>query len=120
MKRFVYSALVIAVTGSAALLILKRPGLITGWVLGVALGLVNFSSLLSNLSKAQAAVNPETTGKFRKNFFIRYLLLAGAFFLIIQLGRDQLGSAVLGFLSLYAVLFIDYFIRVRKKKTGNS
>ncbi len=115
-RRFLFSALIIAVTGSFALWFMKRPNLIIGWWLGIATGLVNFSSLLASLNKTrtESAVK-SSTGKFQKTFFLRYLLLAGVFFLIIQLGKDQLGSAVLGFLSLYVVLFLDYFLRFKKR-----
>ena len=114
-RRILYSALMIAVTGTLALFIFKRINLAVGWWLGILIGLVNFSSLLSSLKKAQTASQEKLTGKFQQVFFLRYLLLAGAFFLIIQLGREQLGSAVLGFLSLYVALFIDYFFRFKKQ-----
>ena len=117
-SRLIYSALIVALVGTVAIWFIKQPHLILGWWLGVAIGLVNFSSLLSSL-KPQAAPKGSTI-KFQKSFMVRYLLLAAAFFLIIQLGRDQLGSAVLGFLSLYVAFFIDYFIRSRKRKPSNS
>ena len=120
-RRFLFSALIIAVAGSFALWFMKLPNLIIGWWLGIATGLVNFSSLLASLNKTrtESAVK-SSTGKFQKKFFLRYLLLAGVFFLIIQLGKNQLASAVLGFLSLYVVLFLDYFLRFKKRKAGDS
>ena len=114
-RRILYSALIIAATGSLALFILHRFHLAVGWWLGILIGLVNFSSLLSSLKKVQTPAKEKSTGKFQQVFFLRYLLLAGAFFLIIQLGKEQLGSAVLGFLSLYVALFIDYFFRFKKQ-----
>lgn len=118
-RRILYSSLLIAVTGSFSLWAMKQPLLIIGWLLGVVIGIVNFSSLLSSLNKTQAAPAKPVTG-FQKAFFIRYLLLAGAFFLIIQMGRNQLGSAVIGFLSLYVTLFLDYLFRLKKHKNTGS
>lgn len=114
-RRILYSALLIAATGSLSLWLMKMPMLIIGWVLGIIIGIVNFSSLLSSLNKTQTAAAKPVSG-FQKAFFIRYLLLAGAFFLIIQMGRNQLGSAVVGFLSLYIALFLDYLFRLKKSK----
>ncbi len=118
-RRVLYSALLIAATGSFSLWIMKQPILIIGWLLGIIIGIVNFSSLLSSLNKTQSTPIKPVTG-FQKAFFIRYLLLAGAFFLIIQMGRNQLGSAVIGFLSLYIALFLDYLFRFKKSKNAGS
>lgn len=116
-RRTLLSALLIAVVGCASLWVMKRPSLMIGWLLGIAIGIVNFSFLLSSVRKQQAssAGGKSPTGKFQKSFFARYVLLAGAFFLIIQLGRDQLGSSVMGFLSLYVALFVDYLFRAKQK-----
>lgn len=114
-RRILYSAFIIAVTGTIVLFVLKLPNLAVGWWLGILIGLVNFSSLLSSLKKAQTPSTEKSPGKFQQVFFLRYLLLAGAFFIIIQLGREQLGSSVLGFLSIYVALFIDYFFRFKRQ-----
>ena len=114
-RRILYSAILIAAAGSLSLWLMKTPVLIIGWVLGVIIGIVNFSSLLASLNKTKTATAKPVSG-FQKAFFIRYLLLAGVFFLIIQLGRNQLGSAVVGFLSLYIAFFLDYLFRLKKKQ----
>jgi hypothetical protein len=49
-------------------------------------------------------------------FFLRYLALALVFFLILQLGREQFGAALLGFGSYYVAMLADYLIRLRKGK----
>ncbi len=116
-RRLLYSALIVALAGTVAIWFLKQHSLILGWWLGTGIGLVNFSSLLSSLSQQTTTKAP--AGKFQKTFMARYILLAAAFFLVIQLGRDQLGIAVLGFVSLYIAFFIDYFIRTRKRKISN-
>ena len=119
-RRIIYSALIIAVIGTVALWFMKRPLLIMGWWLGAVIGLVNFSTLLASLNKVKTSPEKSSTGKFQKSFFLRYVLLAAAFFLVIQLGKDQLGSAVLGFLSLYIALFLDYFLSYKKRKAAGS
>lgn len=114
-----YLALAVGIAGTLAIWMVKRTPLAIGWWLGVGIGVLNFSSLLSSVQRSQKEVEggaKKVTTKLSQRFFIRYLALAGAFFLVIQLGREQFGSALLGFLSFYVVTFLDYIFRVRKQK----
>ena len=119
MKRFViYSTLVIGIVGTAALWMMKRPAFAIGWWIGIVVGMINFSSLLSNVerSREEAQRGSQTViSKLRQRFFVRYLALALAFFLILQLGKEQLGSALSGFLIFYVLVVVDYFFRLRKQ-----
>ena len=113
-----YTALAVGLVGTVALGILNRLPLSAGWWAGVAIGVFNFSSLLSSVErtrKAAAQGAPSITAKLRNSFFVRYGALALAFFLVLQLGRRQFGSALMGFLSFYVITFLDYVLRVRKK-----
>ncbi|GEM_PF-6074777 len=119
-RRIFYSSVIIGVTGTFFLFLMKVFHLAIGWWLGIVIGFINFSFLLSSLRNSQSSAGTKPAiGKFQKSFFLRYLLLAGAFFLIIQMGKQQLASSVLGFVSFYLALFIDYIFRLKKRKTGN-
>ena len=124
MKRsVVYSALAIGVFGTLLLWMMKRIPLAMGWWGGVVIGVINFSLLLSNVERTRKEAEQgsgKVTSALRKRFFVRYLVLALAFFLIIQLGRQQLGSALLSFVSFYVVTFLDYFFRIRKQKQSDG
>ncbi len=109
MNRFIYlSCLVLGAAGSVVIWKMAKTPLIAGWWIGIVLGLLNFAFLLKTIRP--------TNSRFQASFFIRYLLLALAFFLIIQFGRDQLGSALISFVSLYAILFFDYLVKLKKQK----
>ncbi len=118
-RSVIYSALAIGVFGTLLLWMIKQIPLAIGWWGGVAIGAINFSSLLSNVAHTRKEAE-QGSGKvvsaLRKRFFVRYLALALGFFLIIQLGKQQLGSALAGFVSFYIVMFLDYFFRIRKQK----
>ena len=122
-QSIIYSALAIGIVGTFVIWMIKRTPLAIGWWAGVAIGVINFSSLLSNVERTRKEAqqgSQKVTSALRTRFFIRYLALALAFFLIIQLGRKQLGSALLGFVSFYLVTFLDYVFRLRKQKNSES
>ncbi len=124
MKRSViYSAFALGVFGTLALWVMKQIPLAIGWWGGVVIGVINFSSLLSNVERTRKEAEQgsgKVTSALRKRFFVRYLVLASAFFLMIQLGRQQLGSALLGFVSFYVITFLDYIFRIRKQKQSEG
>ena len=116
-------ALVILISGAFGLQWMGRLHLMMGWASGVAIALANFATLLSNV---QCSAGPAETAKgeisrsLRKRFFIRYLALAAAFFLVLQLGREQLGSAVLGFFTFYVTILVQYILQLARKKPSGS
>ncbi|MBI3999225.1 MAG: ATP synthase subunit I [Candidatus Omnitrophica bacterium] len=115
----IYFALAVGITGTLALWAIGRRALALGWWAGVAIGLVNFSTLLVGVerSRRQAASGSKTiTRSLRQGFFIRYLALALLFFLVLQMGREQFGSSLLGFLSLYVVMLLNYLYQFLKQK----
>ncbi len=113
-RKLLYSSIAVGVSGTVVLFFMNRMGLSAGWWSGIAIGLVNFSTLLTSVERSKE--DPEGPKKLQKLFFLRYIVLAVAFFLVIQLGKDQLGSAVLGFLSLYLTFFAHYLLRLKKSK----
>lgn len=115
----IYFALAIGIVGTLTLWIIGRLPLALGWWAGVVIGVVNFSSLLLGVerSKKQAALGSETvTRSLRQSFFVRYLVLAFLFFLVLQMGREQFGSSLLGFLSLYVMMLLIYVYRFLKQR----
>ena len=113
-----YSTLIVGGVGTFFIWQMGRLPLVLGWWCGVAVGIVNFSFLLSSMRKAQEP--QETAQKIkvpRQPFFLRYLALALVFFLILQLGQEQFGAALLGFASYYIAMLVDYLIRLRKQKS---
>ena len=113
-----YSTLIVGGVGTFFIWQMGRLPLVLGWWCGVAVGIVNFSFLLSSMRKAQ---EPQGTAQKIKvpsqPFFLRYLALALVFFLILQLGQEQFGAALLGFASYYIAMLVDYLIRLRKQKS---
>jgi len=120
MKRSVlYSALAVGIFGTLVLCFTHRPLLSMGWWSGMVVGVINFSSLLSNVERTRKEAqqgSKKVTTALRRRFFVRYLTLAFAFFLILQLGRQQLGSALAGFVSFHVVVFLGYLFQLRKQK----
>jgi L-asparagine transporter-like permease len=114
-----YSALIVGGVGTLFLWQMARLDLATGWWCGVGIGVVNFTFLISSIRKAQ---EPQAAGQNirvpRRPFFLRYVGLAFIFFLVLQLGQEQFGSALLAFATYYIVMLIDYVIRLRKKKAS--
>ncbi|HLD56176.1 MAG TPA: hypothetical protein VJA00_01005 [Candidatus Omnitrophota bacterium] len=114
-----YSTLIVGGVGTFFIWQMGRLPLVLGWWCGVAVGIVNFSFLLSSMRKAHEP--QETAQKIkvpRQPFFLRYLALALVFFLILQLGQEQFGAALLGFASYYIAMLVDYLIRLRKQKSA--
>ncbi|OGX05767.1 MAG: hypothetical protein A3G87_10130 [Omnitrophica bacterium RIFCSPLOWO2_12_FULL_50_11] len=119
-RNILYAALTLAALGTLAFGFSGKPELAAGWWLGIGAGLLNYSWLLSSVRRVQAGLEQEAAKSKRRltgAFLIRYFALALVFFLALKLGRPQLGSCFVGFGSLYIVLFIDYFMRVRKQRT---
>ena len=114
-RKVIYSTIAIGLTGTVVLLIMKHSTLIIGWWLGVTIGLANFSTLLKSMERSKPEGGPKN---LQALFFVRYLVLALAFFLVIRLGREQLGSSILGFLSLYIAFFVSYLMNLKKQKTN--
>ena len=109
----IYSVLIVGGVGTFFIWQMGRFPLVLGWWCGIAVGIVNFSFLLSNMRKAQGNASNRI-----QPFFLRYLALALIFFLILQLGQEQFGSALLGFASYYVAMLIDYVVRLRKQKSA--
>ena len=119
----IYSALAVGIAGTFALWAIGRLPLALGWWAGVGIGVVNFSALLLGVerSRKQAVSAPETvTRSFRQSFFVRYLALALLFFLVLQMGREQFGSSLLGFLSLYVLMLLTYVYRFLKQRAKSK
>ena len=114
----IYFAIGAGIAGTIVLWAMGRMPLSVGWWAGVGIGWINFSTLLSSVerSRREVADKQKLTRSLRKRFFLRYVLLALAFFLVLRLGREQLGSSLIGFLSFYVVTFLDYMFRFRKRK----
>ncbi len=115
-----YSTLIVGVVGTFFIWQMGRFPLVLGWWCGIAVGVVNFSFLLSSMRKAQepSAAAEQKVRIPKQHFFLRYLALAFVFFLVLQLGQEQFGAALLGFASYYMAMLIDYVIRLRKRKAA--
>lgn len=113
-----YCALGVGIVGTAALAWIHRPELAMGWWAGILIGVLNFVTLLASLRRSYSGAEQEAgrkTRKFQFQFFIRYVALAALFLLVLQWGKQQLGSAILGFLSFYIATLLDYLLRGRLK-----
>lgn len=110
MIRCLLYALAVGVSGTLTLWLVERPPLAAGWWCGTLIGFVHFYSL-------RLGMRHTTSKRIGGLFFLRYLALAGAFFLVLRLGREQLGSSAGGFLSFYVVLLIDYLIRIKRDRS---
>jgi len=117
MNRLAVYALIIAVSGTLVFWGVSRMALAVGWGCGIGMGLLHFYSLrygIERIQKQTAAGKTAATGTISRLFFIRYVVLAGAFFLILSFGPDELGSAVGGFLAFYVVLLFDHLFGRRR------
>lgn len=109
MIRCLLYALAVGVSGTLTFWLAEKLPLAVGWWCGTLIGFIHFYSL-------RLGMKHTTSKRIGGLFFLRYLALAGAFFLILRLGREQLGSSAGGFLSFYVVLLIDYLIQFWKQK----
>jgi hypothetical protein len=114
-----YSALIVGGAGTFFIWQISRFSLTLGWWCGVGIGVVNFSFFISSIKKAQQPQESAQKAHVpRRPFFFRYVVLAFVFFLVLQLGRDQFGAALLAFASYYVVMLMDYIIRLKKQKAS--
>ena len=106
-----------------ALRLLKRLPLAIGWWGGVLIGAINFSSLVLSLKRSKEVSPqgaPEVTRMLGPRFFVRYLFLASAFFLVLQLGRGQFESSLVSFVSFYGVIFLGQLVTAWKQKASGA
>ena len=113
-----YTVLGIGLIGTFFIWQMGRLPLVLGWWCGIGIGILNFSFLLSSLRKSQAEKSQaeQKTKIPRQPFFFRYVILAVAFFVVLQLGSDQFGSALAGFGAYYISVLIQYVIQFKKQK----
>ena len=111
------SGLAVGVIGSLVLLFSGQVPLLLGWWLGILIAAVNFLFLVGNMKRYRGQ-GPSASEKSSRNlgigFFARYVALAAAFFLILQLGRRQFGSSLIAFVSFYVAFFFVYLLQARK------
>lgn len=112
-----YSVFIVGLIGTFFAWQMGRFNLALGWWCGVGVGIINFSLLISSIRKVRDPQEKKVLVP-RQPFFVRYLVLALVFFLVLQLGRDQFGVALLAFASYYVVMLIDYVIRLKKSKAS--
>ena len=116
-RNALYSALIVGGVGTFFLWQIGQLHLISGWWCGVGIGVINFLLLLSSIRKTrEPQAKDQKTQVPKQPFFLRYVALAFVFFLVLQLGREQFGAALLAFASYYIIMLIDYVIRLRKQK----
>ena len=117
MRRLSLFALTVGVSGTLTFWFVGRFPLAIGWWWGSLIGFINYYFLRFGIQKVQSTPGKGmVSSRISRLFFLRYLLLAGAFFLVLRFGKDQLGSSVGGFLSFYVVLLLDYLIQFWKQK----
>ena len=79
--------------------------------MGVLTAILNFSSLMSSVEEKKNKHSARLTGLF----FLRYLLIAVIFAVLVK-QPEHLKAFLIGFLSLYAIFFIDYMKRMKAGK----
>lgn len=120
MRRTFVSLLAVGISGSIGLVYFHHAPVVLGWWCGTAIAFLHFYSLRLGLNKMKKPSDPSSSkkmpGNVRNLFFVRYLVLAASFFLILRLGNDQLGGAAGGFFAFYLAVLIDYLVLLRKTK----
>lgn len=95
---------------------------IAGITIGVLTGVLNFLSLVSSVErKKDIETMPLMARRYSltSHFFGRYALLAVLLFGLSALGNDHVLGFLLGFASLYSVLFIQYIVRLVRRAKGD-
>ncbi|PIQ85804.1 MAG: hypothetical protein COV74_07250 [Candidatus Omnitrophica bacterium CG11_big_fil_rev_8_21_14_0_20_45_26] len=118
-KQFLIQVSFIEAALAGILAAFRKFDLILGASLGLVMAAYNFYSLLSHLNredKTSSTPQKDSMRKMTARFILRYVILAIVFVGLIQLGTWHLFGFMIGFGTVYGVLFLDYLRRVKKAR----
>jgi len=91
-----------------------------GLLLGLCLGLVNFFLLCRQTARIQQTVLDRAKGGMILGHWARFLLMGCVIYLVYRKETVSFPAFLAGLVLVYGVIFVDGFLRARKKEISES